>query len=297
MSALLLAFAACGPPITNDPFQQEGAFQAVLPSMRRHGPPSDILLGPIANPLLEAAKLAATEHAALLELPAEVGDVLRATTADVRTDRSRVWEAAELPIGLPAVMATGKGTETSLRAWIRAEIVDPVDGDYALTIALALAPNGPFEPVGTGTHDGLHQGELRWDLAATATALEVVAPHELGMLEVVVDDRSELYGDRHAEVSYGDDLGRPWRTWQAVGTHTLAFEAPLVVTEDELPRPGWAVVTHDPALGGVAEGAVLDGKAELPFEACWSATGTLTFSSGPAPVVRMGSRSSCPSGF
>lgn len=289
-----MAAAGCGPPISNAPFLQESQFQTVLPSARRHGPPVEVWLAPNAdNPILASAKQAASEYSALLDLPIDIGDVLRATPPDVRTDRSRQWTAAELAAGANGQLTTD---DTLVRGWIRAEVVNPIDGGFELTVALATDAEGPYVEVATGAHDGTSVGSLTWDLAATASALDLSPPDPLATVWLTLDERAELDDGRTArslQAVYAVDPVAPLRGWLVVGDDTLSFSADLLVTDDEVPRPGWATAVHNDGIGGIAVGAVLDGEDELPFEACWDGQGALTFVSGPAPVIREGSRGSC----
>lgn len=289
----LVLLAACGAPISNAPFLEEARFLGALPSRERLGPPANVFLAPSSDSsVLSAAKQAATEYDALVTLPILIGDRLRGVVPTQRTDIRRAWDPTELlldPSGSLPVAAS------SLTAWIQGSVEIPSSGDLVLELQLARDRDGPWTQVASGTYDGERAGTLSWDLAATATALELQPTIPLAGLEVNFDDLGQDdLGDRQLDASYGHAASIA-QLWVIVSDAVLGFSGLLQVTEDGALLPGGATVVHT-AYGGWGVGTVLTATGELAFETCWSEVGLTVYEDGDEGVRRSGDRSACVEG-
>ncbi len=292
---VLVGLVACGSPISNAPFLEEARFLGALPSRERLGPPERVFLAPNSdNAVLDAAKRSATEYDELVTLPILVGDRLRGVVPTQRTDIRRAWDPTELLLDLSEALPPGAG-QGSLAAWVQGVVEIPASGDLQLEIELALAQEGPWERVATGTYDGSSAGTLSWDLAASASALKLAPSVPLAQLDVTFDDLAqEEQAERQLDVAYGHTASIA-QLWVIVSDSVLGFSGLLQVTEDGALLPGGATVVHTP-YGGWGLGTVLTASGELAFETCWSEVGLTVYAGGDEGVRRSGSRDACPEG-
>ena len=283
-------------PLTNLPFLEEAVFQAALPLESRLEAPLQILVAPNAvdNPLLDAAKRTAAEHQRLMEFPIEVGNRLREVTPNERSDIRRAWSPTELVVTAPPALST---SDALLSAWIRAEVVRPLDGALEATIEVASGEEGPWAVVSMGVEDE-GSGELTWDLATTSAQLGTTPPAELPGFAADYEDRGVDIGAelpvRRVDVRYDLSTGLV-RNLTIVGDIALQFEGLLSVTDDERTLPGAALVVHT-ENGGWGRGAVFDGKGETEFEACWGPFGEILYAAGGTGIETQGVASECPAG-
>jgi hypothetical protein len=281
----------CGDPISNDVLLEEAEFLAALPGAERLAPPREIFLAPNGDAeLLRAAKGASAAWDRLVGALAASGDGLRgAAESAERSEVARRWFAVNVahhfaegdPLGVPAGSADW---------FVTGEILRTGETTFEWTLAVAATADAVPVEVAVGVHEPT-VGSFLWDAEATAAALGLEPPAEVGALEV---DYTEI-GDQPVERTV--EGAQLWTsaigpTWAIAGDATLGFDAPVSVTTDGLAWPAHTAVVHG-AEGGRAEGQVQQDGIDHAFSSCWDADGQTSWLGGDDAISAQGSESSC----
>ena len=291
----LVVLCGCGAPISNVPFLEEAQFVGILPTSDRLGAPAEIAAATDGDPVLAEARAAAAAYQGLVDLPTLVGDHLKTLGPSTREEHLRTWEPSRIRVpDAPEELGLPDG---ELVFFAQAEVERPArgGGDLLLTIELGPTRGGPWQRVAEGVWDGEGRGELSFDLAAAADALDLLVTDPLGLVTASFDDHGLLDSERAVELVYTLTSGEA-ASFVVGGSELLSFGGLLEVTDDAQAWPGYATVVHRGGVGGYASGAVFRGAEEIGFVRCWDALGVTVHARGDAGVVTSGDRAACVEG-
>lgn len=283
--AVLTFAAGCATPISNDPFTEEAAFLAALPSADTWSSPYELQHQPVGpDEVLRAALASAATWDGWVEGPVVLGGALRSREPDARTDVARRWRRREVNANF---VGAALAAPEPRRVWVEAEVVRLEDGAYRSAIAVASSQDGPLVEVGVGVRDG-GATDADWDLDALLGVLGAGPGPGRLQLRLEPDDDPVL---RELDGAVGDEVGAA--QWQLAGLDRMGFGAPLAVTTDGETWPAAAGLTEVPEIGGILEGTLFTPDGELGFTACWDGAGRTVFRGGDAGIAAQGDRSRC----
>jgi hypothetical protein len=148
--------------------------------------------------------------------------------------------------------------------------------------------------LGIGEHDPTaSRATLRWDLDATAAALDVAT---LSDVLVITYDPSAPIGARAVSIQVEDAF--PPRGWELGGPSLLGFTTTLDVLDEAPDTFAHVVVKHDPMTGGRADGWLfIDGVepdyAVLDVVECWDVAGDRTWFGVQSDIPSSGTIAAC----
>lgn len=261
--ALLLT--ACNNPLSNEVFYADETFLAVFPDTERIGFSDAFASYPrnTDDPILLAAVAEAEEIEPTLKLMIGISDLLRNTEPTDRSNTHRRW----------APRSVAAPPEASIDLWyLRADIArSGADSDYSWQIEGSREEAGEYALIGWGTHTPDGEGELSWDLPATAALFGLqVGP---ALLEASYSGAT----DRHTEIAvqtttitqaqYSFD-GQSFFGW--VGS----------VDVDGTPQVGAGQVYIRPDGAGRGIVVVYPEGVEEVQESCWGLAGQSEYTTG-----------------
>jgi hypothetical protein len=288
----LVGGGGCGPAISNELFLEESEFLAALPGAERLAPPSSIFLAPNGDSLLlRAAKEAATDWDRLVAVLAVSGDGLRAEAEGAeRSEVVRRWADVNVahrfgpfdPLGFAAVSADW---------FVSAEILRLGETTFEWTLSVASGAQDEEVIVASGVHEA-SGGTFTWDAESAAVALGVVPGAEVGALDIdyalPIGDGTVTEVDATQRLAAGTG-----RSFTIAGDEILAFDGAIfAITSDGAEWPGAAVVVHG-AIGGRAEGVVVQDGETKPFGSCWDEAGQTTWLGGDPAIAADGAEAAC----
>jgi len=288
---LIALLAACGAPISNAPFTEEGAFLDALLAQDDLAAP-EALLAVSADggtaPLLVQARLALDAYEGLLAFPVAVCGQLAEVGPTQRTAVRRIWSPTALTVPVATDADGGQRLET---IWVQAEVLRVDEARFEVRVDARETETVSAFTIATGfVDDGA--SVWRWELDRVATVLDLDVGR-LATLELAHEPAGGADGGRRVEARYGTPPTFD-ASWVLDGDAAFAFSGRFAVTTDGLTWPGYLTVVHT-VDGGRGLGEVDVAGETLSFGSCWEGDGTGIWQGGEDPrIATAGDPAACP---